>query len=271
MDDPALPADALPLDGVFHALSDPTRRAMLRALAAGPHSVGALAAPFEISLAAASKHVRALERAGLLARQVQGRTHRCTLQAGGLARASAWLRDLALPISSEPREPATRRKPGDAPMALSQDPVARATMRIRRPPVEVYAAFVDPAITTRFWFSRAGGPLVPGATVTWHWDDYGASADVRVVALEPGRRIAIEWPTPVEWRFTPHGGDATFVAIAASGFAGSDDEKVAQALDATEGFNLVVAACKAWLEHGIDLRLVADKAPDAHVGATHAR
>jgi hypothetical protein len=50
------------------------------------------------------------------------------------------------------------------------------------------------------------------------------------------------------------------------GFEGSDDKKVAQALDSTEGFNLVQAACKAWLEHGIDLRLVADKAPDAHVG-----
>lgn len=267
MDDPALPADGLPLDGVFHALSDPTRRAMLRALAAGPHSVGALAAPFEISLAAASKHVRALERAGLLARQVQGRTHRCTLQAGGLARAAAWLQGCVPPAPPSPPDPAPCRTPGDVPMALTQDPVARATMLIRRPPAEVYAAFVDPAVTTRFWFSRASGPLVPDATVTWHWDDYGASGEVRVVALEPGERIAIEWPTPVEWRFTPHGDDATFVAITASGFEGSDDEKVAQALDSTEGFNLVVAACKAWLEHGIDLRLVADKAPDAHVGA----
>lgn len=151
-------------------------------------------------------------------------------------------------------------------MALGNDPVARATMLIRRPAAEVYDAFVDPAITTRFWFSRSTGPLVPGATVTWHWDDYGVSGEVQVAALEPGRRIAIEWPTPVEFHFTPRGDAATFLAITASGFEGDDDEKVAQALDSTEGFNLVVAACKAWLEHGIDLRLVADKDPDAHVG-----
>ena len=83
------------LDGVFHALSDPTRREMLAALAGGERSVGELAAPFEISLAAASKHIRTLERAGLVRRSVQGRTHRCTLQTGPLAQAQAWLQDYA--------------------------------------------------------------------------------------------------------------------------------------------------------------------------------
>ncbi|HLT43127.1 MAG TPA: metalloregulator ArsR/SmtB family transcription factor [Luteimonas sp.] len=85
----------LPLDGVFHALSDPTRRAMLAALSEGSRSVGELAAPFDISLAAASKHVRTLERAGLLRRTVQGRTHRCTLETAPLAQAEAWLRRYA--------------------------------------------------------------------------------------------------------------------------------------------------------------------------------
>lgn len=152
-------------------------------------------------------------------------------------------------------------------MPLTQPPIARATMLIRRPVAEVFDAFVDPAVTTRFWFTRASGPLVADATVTWFWDMYGVSGDVQVLALETGRRIAIAWPTPVEFLFSPRGDDATFVSITASGFTGSDDEQVAQALDATEGFNLVVAGCKAWLEHGIDLRLVADKNPDANVGA----
>lgn len=151
-------------------------------------------------------------------------------------------------------------------MTLKNDPVARATMLIRRPVAEVFKAFVDPAVTTRFWFNRSTGPLEAGRSVTWYWDVYGVSGEVRVVALERDRRIAIEWPTPVEWRFTPRGDDATFVAITASGFEGTDDEKVAQALDSTEGFNLVVAACKAFLEHGIDLELVADKNSDAHAG-----
>jgi uncharacterized protein YndB with AHSA1/START domain len=134
-------------------------------------------------------------------------------------------------------------------------------MLIRRPVGEVFDAFADPAITTKFWFTRSTGKLVEGATVTWFWDQFGVSGEVRVVEVVRDRRIAIEWPTPVEWTFEPKGPDATFVTIVAGGFTGSDDERVAQALDATEGFNLVIAACKAYLEHGIDLKLIADKHP----------
>ncbi|MCW5747207.1 MAG: winged helix-turn-helix transcriptional regulator [Alphaproteobacteria bacterium] len=79
------------LDAVFHALGDPTRRRMLAALAEGERSVGELAAPFDISLAAASKHVKALENAGLIRREVRGRTHMCRLQPGPLASAHEWL------------------------------------------------------------------------------------------------------------------------------------------------------------------------------------
>ncbi len=79
------------LDAVFHALGDGTRRQMLRALADGERTVGELAAPFSLSLAAASKHVRTLERAGLAARHVSGRTHRMRLSAGPLMAAHDWL------------------------------------------------------------------------------------------------------------------------------------------------------------------------------------
>ena len=80
------------LDSVFHALADPTRRAMLQSLALGEHTVGELAEPFQMSLAAASKHVKTLERAGLVRRTVQGRTHVCRLDPGPLAEAHEWLR-----------------------------------------------------------------------------------------------------------------------------------------------------------------------------------
>ncbi|WP_173934448.1 metalloregulator ArsR/SmtB family transcription factor [Chelativorans sp. Marseille-P2723] len=80
------------LDAVFHALSDSTRRRMLRALAKGEQSVSALAAPFSMSLAGASKHVKVLERAGLVRRRVDGRIHYCRLDAARLAEAEAWLR-----------------------------------------------------------------------------------------------------------------------------------------------------------------------------------
>ena len=90
-------------------------------------------------------------------------------------------------------------------MTLIKSPVARATMLIRRPVEEVFNAFVDPTVTTRFWFSRSSGQLAPGKTVTWYWDQYGVSGEVTVTALEKNQRIAIEWPTPVEWTFTPKG------------------------------------------------------------------
>lgn len=80
------------LDRVFRALADPTRRAMLRRLASGEHSVSDLAEPFDMSLAGASKHVKVLERAGLVERRVDGRRHRCRLKAEALARADRWLR-----------------------------------------------------------------------------------------------------------------------------------------------------------------------------------
>lgn len=80
-----------PLDPVFHALGDATRRRMLRDLAEGERTVGALAAPFAISLAAASKHIKVLEGAGLIRREVRGRSHVCHLEPGPLARAHAWL------------------------------------------------------------------------------------------------------------------------------------------------------------------------------------
>ena len=79
------------LDTVFHALGDATRRRMLRDLAAGERTVGQLAAPFTMSLAAASKHIRALEHAGLIRREVRGRTHWCRLEPGPLASAQQWL------------------------------------------------------------------------------------------------------------------------------------------------------------------------------------
>lgn len=82
-----------PLDLVFRALGDPTRRAMLSRLAKRELTVGELAAPYRISLAAASKHIQTLERAGLVRRTVRGRVHYCRIDPTPLAQADGWLRD----------------------------------------------------------------------------------------------------------------------------------------------------------------------------------
>ena len=79
------------LDTTFGALSDPTRRAILARLSQGESTVKGLAAPFDMSLPAVSKHLRILETAGLLKREIDGRVHRCRLDADPLREASAWL------------------------------------------------------------------------------------------------------------------------------------------------------------------------------------
>jgi DNA-binding transcriptional ArsR family regulator len=79
------------MNSVFHALGDATRRQMLRELAGGERTVSKLAEPFAMSLAAASKHIKVLENAGLIRREVRGRTHLCRLDPGPLASAHEWL------------------------------------------------------------------------------------------------------------------------------------------------------------------------------------
>ena len=151
---------------------------------------------------------------------------------------------------------------------ISEAPVARTAMLVRRAPDLVFEAFVDPEQITQFWFTRSSGRLEAGATVEWTWQMYGFSIPVKVVALEPPRpagRIEIEWPgengpTRVEWRFEPHG-DGTFVRVENRGFTGDGDQLLQQALDSVSGFSLVLAGAKAFLEHGIRLNLVADRFP----------
>ncbi len=149
---------------------------------------------------------------------------------------------------------------------MNQTPVAVAGMLIRKPLNEVYDAFIDPAVTSRFWYSRGSDRLDAGKPVQWMWDDHGVTVDVKVRELAPNERIVIEWSaagepaTTVAWTFRelPAG---TFVEVENSGFTGDDDAVVAQALDSVGGFTLLMAGAKAWLEHGIALNLVRDRYP----------
>ena len=79
------------LDRVFAALSDPTRRRIVERLARGPLSIGEIAVGFELSQPAISKHIKVLERSGLLARTIEGRVHRCTLDPGVMQQAAGWI------------------------------------------------------------------------------------------------------------------------------------------------------------------------------------
>jgi uncharacterized protein YndB with AHSA1/START domain len=155
-------------------------------------------------------------------------------------------------------------------MGLAHAPIVKQQLLIRRPAQEVFRAFVDPALTTKFWFTKSSGPLEAGKTVRWEWEMYGASTEVRVDAIERDKRIRIEWGgsdrrTIVEWELEARPDGTTLVRVTHSGFAGDDDARVAQALDSMGGFTSLLAGAKAYLEHGIELGLVGDHHPDAHV------
>ena len=150
-------------------------------------------------------------------------------------------------------------------MELNKTLEAKAELLIRKPVAEVFEAFIDPEIITKFWFDRSTGRLDKGKAVRWHWELFDLSLDVHVKDILQNERIFIEWGvgnenlTTVEWTFTPRTDDTTYVAIIVAGFTGDADKIVAEALDATGGFALVLAAAKAWLEHGIQLNIVADR------------
>ena len=152
----------------------------------------------------------------------------------------------------------------------NEGPVAKAQMLIRKPVAEVFEAIVNPEITRRFWFSGGSGRVVAGKKLRWDWEMYGAFAMVDVKEVEENKRILIEWngpenPSLVEWTFEPKASDRTFVVVKNFGFRGDPDKVVAEALDSTGGFSFLLAALKAFLEHGIELKVVEDHAPDALV------
>jgi uncharacterized protein YndB with AHSA1/START domain len=152
-------------------------------------------------------------------------------------------------------------------LQIKQAPVTKTGMLIRRPVAEVFEAFINPGVTTRFWFTRSSGRLEAGKQVQWDWEMYAVSIPVTVKAIEPNQRIVIQWPgysslTTVEWRFTPQKDGATFVSITEAGFTGDGDALVKQVTDSTEGFTLVLAGLKALLEHNLKLNLVADRFPE---------
>jgi len=146
----------------------------------------------------------------------------------------------------------------------NHSPVVETQMLIRRPAMEVFEAFIDPSITTRFWFTKSTGKLEAGKKVTWFWEMYGVSADVLVKEIIPGKKISIEWnhpPTTVDFEFDALTEDTTYVVIKNYGFHQAGDELIEAVKNNTGGFTTVLDGLKAYLEHGLELNLIADKFP----------
>jgi uncharacterized protein YndB with AHSA1/START domain len=151
-------------------------------------------------------------------------------------------------------------------LELTRVPGMKTGMLIRRPVSEVFEAFINPQVTTKFWFTKSSGRLETGRQVQWEWEMYDVSISITTRAIEVNKRILIEWPgygspTNVEWTFAAQEDGSTFVTIQEEGFTGNGDELVKQVTASTQGFSLVLAGLKAFLEHGIELNLVRDRYP----------
>ena len=151
-------------------------------------------------------------------------------------------------------------------MATVNNNFAKAEMLIRKPVSEVFQAFIDPEITSKFWFTKGSDKLEEGKSTVWTWEMYGFSLTVLTKVIEKNKRIVIEWgnkdeETIVEWVFNPLDEKETFVSITNSNFQGEADKILSEVRNSTEGFTLVLAGAKAFLEHQIQLNLVLDRFP----------
>lgn len=142
--------------------------------------------------------------------------------------------------------------------------MVKCQMMIRRPVKEVFNAFIDPEVTTNFWFSKSSGKLEEGKNVKWEWEMYGVSTQVMVREIRDQEKISIEWddpPTTVDFEFQPLNDNQTYVVIKNYGFNEEGDQLVESLKDNTGGFTTVLDGLKAYLEHQINLNLIADKFP----------
>src|SRR5207245_9155185 len=114
-------------------------------------------------------------------------------------------------------------------LQLKQVPITKTGKLIRKPVADVFEALVNPDITTKFWFTKSSGRLQAGKQVQWDWEMYGISIPVTPKAIEPNKRIVIEWPgysdrTTVEWLFAPQQDGTTFGSGAGGGLIGDGDQ-----------------------------------------------
>src|SRR5690606_14157139 len=124
-------------------------------------------------------------------------------------------------------------KKGKFIMTFNQEAIVRSTMLIRKPVEEVFEAFINPEVTTKFWYTKSSGRLEVGKRVIWEWEMYGASDEIIVKDIEHNKRILIESSdgTEIEWLFIQRTNNETLVTIEHCGFTGNTDEVLNQCID----------------------------------------
>lgn len=146
---------------------------------------------------------------------------------------------------------------------MSSTIYVEAQMLIRKPVKDVFEAFINPEITTKFWFTKSTGKLEEGKTITWEWEMYGVKSEVKVNQIIPDQLIKTVWGEPesnVDYEFKEME-KGTLVVIKSYGFTQTGEDLLKTVNDNTGGFTTVLDGCKAYLEHRINLRLIEDKFP----------
>ena len=146
----------------------------------------------------------------------------------------------------------------------NQNSLIVVQMLIWRPVSEVFRAFIDPSITTNFWFSKSSGLMEAGKTITWEWEMYNSSALVTVEEIIENELIKIDWGDPipkVDIEFKVYGDNATLVIIKNYNEKLIVGDLTHDIIDSTSNFTSVLDGLKAYLEHNIKLNLIVDKFP----------
>lgn len=141
---------------------------------------------------------------------------------------------------------------------------AEAQMLIRKPVAKVFEAIIEPAVTRNFWFSRGSGRLEVGKKVIWEWEMYNVSTPVVAKEILQNEKIVFDWdedPKTVEFNFRSLSDGTTFVTVTECGYKETGDELLEVIKRSTGGFTVVLDGLKAFMEHNIQLNLVADKFP----------
>lgn len=158
-------------------------------------------------------------------------------------------------------------------MNTQNHPKVQAQMLIRKPVEEVFEAMVNPDITSKFWFTKSSGRIEPNTTLEWEWGQFAVSDTVDILEVRTNEYISLEWKlgdlkTKVEMNFESYSDTSTLFKVTESGFWEIDpaedeklEEKIHLMLGQNGGWNLVLCNMKAWLEHEIELNLIADHHP----------
>lgn len=152
-------------------------------------------------------------------------------------------------------------------MAAQKTPAAKAAMLIRKPVQEVFEAMVNPDITSQFWYSKGTGRLDKEKKVEWIWEMYGAVAVVSVEQVIPNSSVSFSWGAPdiathVHITFELKDDNATFVSVEETGWDADMPNLIDLIVGQTEGWTLVMASMKAFLEQGVRIKVVEDRHPD---------